>query len=169
MALSQTTILAAARSAGPQKARDITEARNLRLQTAFLCHSHKDVALAPGIAKLLRDAGWSVYVDWADPSMPETSSRVTAQRIKDKIVACQWFLFLATSNSMASRWCPWEIGYADGRKPLDQILVIPTTDTAGVFHGSEYLQLYRKIDLTSDQSLAAFDPDETQGRYVRSL
>lgn len=38
----------------------------------------------------------------------------TPATIKQKIRDLTSFLFLATPNSIASRWCPWEIGYADG-------------------------------------------------------
>lgn len=101
--------------------------------------------------------------------MPASPNRETAAKIKDRIVACDYFLFLATANSMASRWCPWEVGYADGKKSIDQILLIPTTDDQGRFHGNEYLQLYRRIMLADDGDVAAFNPGETLGVYARQL
>lgn len=51
--------------------------------------------------------------------MPERPNKETAQRIQGKIREIDYFLFLATENSGASRWCPWEIGYADSQKPAD--------------------------------------------------
>lgn len=119
------------------KARTLTEARERRLQTVFLCHSHRDELLVKGVIALLEESGWQVYVDWADGSMPETPTRETAAKIKLKIVDLTYFIFLATANSMSSRWCPWEIGYADGKKQIDRILILPTTD-GGRTHGSEY-------------------------------
>ncbi|MCH5937009.1 toll/interleukin-1 receptor domain-containing protein, partial [Salmonella enterica] len=65
-----------------------------------------------------------------------------------------WFLFLATENSMSSRWCPWEIGYADGKKNLNNIVIVPTVDSSGRHHGNEYLQLYSRIDTTPNGALA---------------
>lgn len=100
------------------KARTLTEARPLGFKTAFLCHSHKDQDLVKGLITLLVEAGWQIYVDWADSSMPETPNRQTAGKIKKRIEDYYFFLFLATANSMASRWCPWEIGYADGKNLL---------------------------------------------------
>ena len=169
MPIAQSSIVAAARSAATQRKLTKQEATGAGFQTAFLCHSHKDSALAPGLVKMLTDNGWKVYVDWADPSMPETPSRITADRIKSKIVESYWFLFLATANSMSSRWCPWEIGYADGRKPIDRLLIIPTTDMAGISHGSEYLELYRKVDLSEDGSLAVWTPGSSYSVRVRFL
>jgi hypothetical protein len=110
---------------------------------------------------LLEEAGWHVYVDWADGAMPETPTRETAVQIQRKIVDLDFFLFLATANSMRSRWCPWEIGYADGKKPINRILILPTADGA-VTHGSEYLQLYRRIDLSAARRLAVWRPGDTK-------
>jgi len=159
------------RSSGYAKgARDLNDALNARMQTAFLCHSHKDRALATGLAALLREAGWRVYIDWQDDEMPETPDRTTAAKIKMKIISLEFFLFLATENSMRSRWCPWEIGYADGKKALDKLFVIPTRDDAGRYHGNEYLQLYRRIDEATSGGLAAWEPgSSSSGVYLRNF
>ena len=109
-------------------------------QTAFLSHSHKDAALDKGVQGFLKSEGWEVYIDWEDSQMPEPPDRSTAVRIQEKIRNLNWFLFLATGNSTGSRWCPWEIGFADGVKSLGNILVIQTSEGA-VNHGGEYLGL----------------------------
>jgi hypothetical protein len=114
---------------------------------------------------LLNEAGWDLYVDWADPQMPAKPDRVTAERIRERIRVTELFLFLATANSMASRWCPWEIGYADGVKPIDSIFVIPTA-AAGTTHGSEYLDLYRRIDVSKSGRLANWGPSGVNGSYA---
>jgi hypothetical protein len=60
---------------------------------------------------------------------------------------------------MASRWCPWELGYSDGIKGKDWIIVIPTTDSSGISYGNEYMQLYRRIDYTlADRALKRIEP-----------
>jgi hypothetical protein len=92
--------------------------------------------------------------------MPESTNEETAAKIQQKIRDLDYFVFLATENSMASRWCPWEIGYADGKKPRDRILIVPTSDN-GSTHGNEYIQLYRRIDMTSSGSLEVFRPGYT--------
>lgn len=149
--------------------RTVREARAIGLRTVFLCHSHQDNQLVHGVIALLNESGWRVYVDWADALMPETPNRETAARIEQKIVDLDYFLFLATPNSMASRWCPWEIGYADGKKLIDQILVLPTSDSAGT-HGNEYLQLYRRIDMSKQDQLAVWQPgDSNNGVLISRL
>lgn len=138
-------------------------------QTAFLSHSHHDKDAAKGLQVYLKEKGWDVYIDWEDSTMPETPNRSTAQAIQGRIKLCNWFLFLATKNSTASRWCPWEIGYADGVKSLDSIVVIPTSDRSGRFYGNEYLQLYRRIDVSNSKELRAFPPGKQTGLHVRNL
>lgn len=151
-------------------ATSVTAAKALGMQTAFLCHSHKDADLVQGVITLLRETGWNVYVDWADKSMPDTPDRETAARIKQRIVDTNFFLFLATANSTNSKWCPWEIGYADGKKSIEKILILPTTDRSGTWHGNEYLQLYRRIDEAHGGGLAAWEPGQKQnGVWIRTL
>lgn len=113
----------------------------------FLSHSHKDIDLAKGLATELLAAGlgFTVYIDSLDHSLPSSPNRETAQRIKEIIQISDFFIFLATKNSKASRWCPWEIGYADGVLDIDQIVMAPFKDDEGI-HGNEYLSLYRRID-----------------------
>jgi hypothetical protein len=147
----------------------VAEAKALGRQTAFLSHSHHDNVLAKGVQEFLQDMGWIVYIDWEDTAMPPVPDRTTAARIKEKIVELDWFLFLATENSMASRWCPWEIGYADGKKQYDKILIIPTLDDLGRAHGNEYLQLYRRVSDATVGGAGAFDPNATDGTQVRYL
>jgi hypothetical protein len=149
--------------------KNLSEARSVGAKTAFLCHSHQDVDLARGFVTLLADSGWTVYVDWADPTMPEAPDGQTARRIQARIVELDYFIFLATARSMASRWCPWEIGYADGEKDIERILVVPTTDGVTT-HGSEYLELYRRIDRAEVGGLGAWQPgDSSNGVLVKSL
>jgi hypothetical protein len=161
MPISTPQLMAASGRVRVAKARSLSEATANRMQTAFLCHSHRDASLAQGLVTLLGESGWSVYVDWEDALMPDTPDRDTAKRIQDKIGTLKYFLFLATENSTSSRWCPWEIGYADGKKPIDDILIIPTVDRSGNFHGNEYLRLYRKIDETTPGTLGVFRVGQT--------
>ena len=167
MAISQADLLGASRRAPLRKGTVTVRAGQ---PTAFLCHSHHDRQLAEGLQTLLREAGWDVYIDWQDAEMPETPDRETAQRIQGRIVSAGWFLFLATANATASRWCPWEIGYADGKKTIDRVVVIPTIDSSGRHYGNEYLQLYPQITAANVGGLAFFPKGQTRGgTHVNSL
>jgi len=168
MPISLTDIRIESRLSERHVSKSLYEARASKIRTAFLCHSHKDKSLVQGVSNLLIKAGWRVYVDWQDGSMPSKPNRVTADKLKKRIREMDYFLFLATSNSVNSSWCPWEIGYADPLKYPDRLLIIPTREDA-TEHGSEYLQLYRRIDLRSDGTLAAIDPGLSFGIALRDL
>ena len=137
-------------------------------RVAFLCHSHHDGALAIGLQALLRQQGLDLYIDWQDAEMPERPSAETASRLRTRIKEANLFLYLATQNSARSRWCPWELGYADGVKNIAQILVIPTLDGT-TEHGAEYINLYQRIDLNAAGALEVIQPGRSFGVSVRSF
>lgn len=122
-----------------------------------------------GLIALLREAGWTLYVDWADTSMPPKPDRITATKIKSRIKQTRYFLFLATPNSVQSRWCPWEIGYADGVKAIDDIIIVPTQDDRGNYYGNEYLQLYCQIDEMASGKLGLWSYDRKGLKYLSEL
>lgn len=141
---------------------------NVEVRTAFLCHSHKDRELAKGLKVLLREQGVTLYIDWEDVSMPEKPNKETADKIRVHILRADVFLFLATANSKASRWCPWELGYADGRGR--SIYIVPTTDGSNNY-GNEYLELYPHINpgtyrLSGKPGYFVFRPDQKDGFAV---
>ncbi len=137
----------------------VNEALQQGKQTAFLSHSHKDADLAKGLQGFLQAHGWKVYIDWEDTSMPSTPNRETAKKIKDRIERLDWFIYLATANSASSRWCPWEIGHADGVKDIDKIAIIPIRDSMGRNHGNEYLNLYRHVSTAEGGGYGLFRPN----------
>lgn len=169
MAIAYSTLRAAAQRPRVVVAKSITEAQQKGLRSAFLCHSHKDSQLVEGFVNYVKEKGWDVYIDWADTTLPSSPSRETATRIKSKIKSSDLFIFLATENSVGSRWCPWEIGFADGVKPINTILVVPTTDDSGRYHGNEYLQLYRKLDVSGKDRFAYWEPGAEFGTAASAL
>lgn len=154
-------------------AKSLREARAAKQQTAFLSHSHVDVALVRGLQNFLNDQGWNLYIDWLDEELPSVPNRETAEKIKSKIVESDWFLFLATVNSTSSRWCPWELGFADAIKGYEHIVIIPTEDDGGKYHGNEYLQLYRNLtnaSLGTRMGYAVFPAKATdRGTWIDNL
>lgn len=129
-------------------------------KTAFLCHSHHDEELVKGLIVLFKEAGVDLYVDWKDSSMPNKPNRTTAVNIQARIKTSDIFIFLATANSKSSRWCPWEIGYADSSNK--SIFIVPTSDYYGNY-GNEYLDLYPKIDT------GVFKKDGRPGVFVTKV
>lgn len=154
---------AAARPRPQVLAKSATEALAASQPTAFLSHSHEDEMLAKGLQNFLAEKGWKLYIDWQDTAMPEETNKETAQKIKKKIEQADWFIFLATPHSVTSRWCPWEIGYADRAKEPNRIVVIRTEDEKGNFYGNEYLQLYQDIDKDRGNNWKLWQVNETKG------
>ena len=113
-------------------------------------------------------AGRFTSIGWMR-TLPDKPDRQTASAIKVRIQSSNYFIFLATPNSVKSRWCPWEIGYADGVRKINSIFVVTTQDASGTY-GNEYLGLYKHIDFTDKGQLAAWMPGEvTGGVFVRNL
>lgn len=113
----------------------------------FLSHSHTDRAFVRYAKVFFENLGMSIYVDWADETMPEKTNGVTAQKIKNQIIASNdKFILLATNEALASRWCNWEVGIADPFKlSKDKIALLPLTENSSNWNGNEYLQIYPYI------------------------
>lgn len=147
----------------------VTASKTLAQVRIFLSHSHKDRELIEGFIKLFAAiVKVSIYVDWQDPTMPESTNRETADRIKRKINELDYFLILATTSALASRWVPWEIGIADTVKSANKMLVVPIADPSGRFNGNEYLQLYQRAEFRNDGSLGVFAPYMNFGIPIQS-
>jgi len=113
----------------------------------FLSHSHYDRALIAQAKTFFENLGISIYVDWADETMPEKTSGITAQKIKNQIRKDDKFVLLATDNAIASKWCNWEVGIGDTYKlSSDKLCILPLADNRLTWKGNEYLQIYPRIE-----------------------
>ena len=91
--------------------------------------------------------GISIYVDWADETMPEKTNGITAQKIKRQIYKNDKFVLLATNSAITSKWCNWEVGIGDSYKLSSRkIALLPLAENSGTWNGSEYLQIYPRIE-----------------------
>lgn len=125
---------------------NIRESRVGAQLTIFLSHSHLDRDLVEGLICLLGSLGITIYVDWNDKNMPRITNRETAEKIKQKIRENALFAIFATPNALALKWAPWETGIGGQVKGQDAILLIPVADPSGRFPGSEYLQIYNRLE-----------------------
>lgn len=124
-----------------------TFSANTSRTSVFLSHSHTDRALIAQAKTFFEDLGISIYVDWADTTMPERTNGITAQNIKRQIANNERFVLLATDNAINSKWCNWEVGIGDAYKlPSDQICILPLADNGITWQGNEYLQIYPRIE-----------------------
>ncbi len=123
----------------------------VRTQYVFLSHSNLDSDLAKGFVNKVRSFGIQVYFDLYDSSLTLPPSGDTAEKLRTRIKNAAHFILLATKNSVtSSRWCPWELGCADGfHVPIS---IAQTIDAAGNEWGAEYLQLYHSIEIMIDST-----------------
>ncbi|RXR17352.1 TIR domain-containing protein [Flavobacterium amnicola] len=122
--------------------------------TVFLSHKHDERSELDAAISFLKRNGVSVYVDWLDEGMPKYTSGKTAERIKNKIKENKKFIFLATEGAINSKWCNWELGFGDAHKYIDNIAVFPVRENGTTFTGSEYLQIYPRIEYVAPNSVS---------------
>lgn len=117
----------------------------------FLSHSNLDSDLARGFVYKAQRLGVNVYFDLYDSTLTLPPSADTANKLRLRIQKAFHFILLATENSVQeSRWCPWELGCADGNHI--PISIARTKDDTGKEWGAEYLQLYHSIELKTYQT-----------------
>lgn len=117
-----------------------------RQAEVFLAHSSQDAGLVADVVAWLETQGVLVYIDERDPEMSAFTSPKTAVRLRDKIRSCRRMMVLATNRALASRWVPWEIGFADGVKGPMNVVILPLADRAGRWDGNEYVGIYPVVE-----------------------
>lgn len=120
----------------------------------FLSHKHNEKAELDSAISLLKKIGVNVYVDWLDEEMPKYTSGKTAQRIKTKIIENDKFILLATESAICSKWCNWELGFGDAQKYIKNIAIFPVRENGSNFSGSEYLDIYPRIEYVSKNTVS---------------
>ena len=113
----------------------------------FISHSYMDRELVKVLYEKFEEAGYKLYIDWKEKTLQnrENVSAETASQLKIRMNNCMGLSYIATSNIVNSKWCPWELGYADGKKNKAAILPI-TKDKVYEYKGLEYLGIYPYID-----------------------
>ena len=119
----------------------------------FLSHKHTDKELVYKLIKLFKKHNIDVYIDWLDDDMPIVTNQETALKIKEKIKNSKKFLLLATDEAINSKWCNWELGLGDAEKYIENIAIIPVTNSNnGTWLGNEYLQIYPALTIDKDKN-----------------
>ncbi len=115
-------------------------------RTIFLSHKHSDLEDLKDIIGFLQNNYYvDVYIDSMDSGMPKKTCGETAQRIKNIIKNSDRFILLATDAAIESKWCNWELGYADAQKYRDKIALFPIKEKGSYdfnYKGNEYMQIY---------------------------
>lgn len=117
----------------------------------FISHSSRDKDFVENLLVFLRYAkgGINGYVDWIDSDLPKKISYLTAERLAERIHGARKFIFVATSNSLKSVWCSWELGYAERDKGVSGIAILIAKPNNGRWEDNEYLQQYPWIEYES--------------------
>ena len=119
--------------------------------SVFLAHSTVDDGAVNDVVLFFRDFDAHIYVDDYDKTLPNPPDTSTAQALKARITECGRFVVLVSANSRYSRWIPWEIGVADGKKDVANVAILPITQTGEEesWTKEEYFGLYPRIRLHS--------------------
>lgn len=113
----------------------------------FISHSFLDKPLVLTLVNLFNQAGYSVYVDWIEDSSLDRTyvTETTINLIRKRIAQSRSLAYIATSNVSSSKWCPWELGVADGIHD-QKVAILPVLEDKHEFQGQEYLSIYPYID-----------------------
>lgn len=114
----------------------------------FLAHSFQDQEATWLLKRWLESFGYSVFVYWLEPGYnpAEPVTAGTADRLRTHIRNSRSLVVAFSRNSVASRWIPWELGFADAAIGKVALLPYRLTASEGNFTGQEYLALYPHID-----------------------
>jgi TIR domain len=118
----------------------------------FLSHSYSDKEDLLKIKQLLKEAGFTTYVDWIeDRQLPRSQvNKSTAKLLKERMQQCKALFYITSSNSSSSKWMPWELGYFDGLKK-SRVAILPILEESTSYNGQEYLGLYPYVDRTDSK------------------
>lgn len=114
----------------------------------FLSHSSNDKELIAGLILLLKDLGYTVYVDWFDPKLNHNNvTPETAAVLRTRMSQCKSMIYAFSENASNSKWMPWELGYFDALRD-SKIAVLPILkNSKNSYIGSEYVGLYYHIQI----------------------
>lgn len=106
----------------------------------FISHSSQNRDLIHSIVKALNVYGFNCYVDWIvdrEQLNRQLTCKETAEVIVNRINQSRVFIYVLTKECIASKWSPWELGYAYAVKKPIGVLQLDSIDNK-----PEYLDLY---------------------------
>lgn len=136
----------------------------------FISHSYLDKDLILTLVRLFNEAGYSVYVDWIEDVTLDRSdvTKKTANLVRSRISQSKSLAYIVTTNISNSKWCPWELGIADGMLN-EKASILPILEYSSNFKGQEYLSIYPHIDYEKNnkgkQDFWINDPEDST-KYV---
>lgn len=127
-----------------------TKVASTKSYDIFLSHSSDDEELVIGLSKMLRDQGFSVYVDWIeDPEVDRSQvNGENADMLRERMHRSGALVVAYSTSAAVSPWVTWELAYFDGlKKPVGVLPIEAATANyaASGYPGKEFLQLYPQI------------------------
>lgn len=138
----------------------------------FLSHSSLDHDEVLMLVHLFNQCGYAVYVDWIyDPQLNRNNvTKATAKTLRIRMDQSRGLAYLATSHATNSKWCPWELGYFDGKSQDSRCSVLPVLGySASSYIGQEYLGLYPYLQYERYKDSDTYDfwvHDQNSSKYV---
>lgn len=123
----------------------------------FISHKHHETEFVYRLKDILERYGFVGYVDWEDKEMPLTTDGETALKLKERITGAKKFILIATEAAIDSKWCNWEVGFADAHKYEDNMALIPVKRDNGNYRGEEYLRIYPSLQIRSQKVDTGFE------------
>ena len=135
----------------------------------FISYSWHDREFAYKVETLLKNCGYSVYIDYNDLKLDrKTVTEETAKRLVEKMKKCRGLLYLYSPSSSVSKWCPWEVGVFSGIKNF-RCANLPLVDRQGEnYKNQEYLELYPYVDYEKNKKTGIYDfwVCESENKYT---
>lgn len=113
--------------------------------SVFVAHHHTDAPFTEQFVALLRTLCPDIYVDWCDPATSPFQNSATARLVRARVKEARKFILMASPGSLSSTWRQWELGFATGIKPLNDIALVPLLDPQGDWPFVDYLRIYHRI------------------------
>ncbi len=138
----------------------------------FLSHSSLDREEVITLVELFNNCGYSVYVDWIyDEQLDRNNvTKETAEALRTRMLQSKGLAYLATGNSANSKWCPWELGYFDGKSQTSRCCILPVlSNYATSYNGQEYLGLYPYLTYEKYANKDAYDfwvHEQNSSKYI---
>ena len=138
----------------------------------FLSHSSLDREEVINLVGLFNNCGYSVYVDWMYDAQLDRSNvtEETAEALRTRMLQSTGLAYLATGNSANSKWCPWELGYFDGKSQTSRCCILPVlSNSATSYNGQEYLGLYPYLTYSKYTKKDAYDfwvHEQNSSKYI---
>jgi hypothetical protein len=112
----------------------------------FLSHSYDDRKIILGAKRFIESKGYSVFVDWIEePQLNRNKvNKATAAALRTYIDIFRCLIYAYSPNVGNSKWCPWELGYFDGKNGRAYVMPI-IDDPLQSYTGVEYVNLYPNV------------------------